>query len=64
MKNDKFIYHEGELQIAKTQCEFCKFNDKDTEMVCKEYLNGKPNDVITNKIRCPKFKDKNSFFEN
>lgn len=59
LNNDKFVWKEGEIKIAKTQCEFCKHNDNDHPNVCSQYPNGKPNEVINNSIKCPKFDKKN-----
>jgi len=59
LNNDKFVWKEGEIKIAKTQCEFCKHNDNDHPNVCSQYPNGKPNEVINNSIKCPKFEKKN-----
>jgi len=53
--NDKFVWKEGEIKIAKTQCEFCKYNDKEHSNVCSQYPNGKPSEVINNSVKCPKY---------
>lgn len=60
VNNDKFVWKEGEIKIAKTQCEFCKHNNKEYPRVCSQYPNGKPNEVTSNSIKCPKFDNKNS----
>ena len=60
LNNDKFVWKEGEIKIAKTQCEFCKYNDKEHPNICSQYPNGKPNEVINNSIKCPKLERKNS----
>lgn len=57
--NEKFVWKEGETKIAKTQCEFCKHNDKEHPSVCSQYPNGKPNEVINNSIKCPRLDRKN-----
>lgn len=59
INNDKFVWKEGEIKIAKTQCEFCKHNDKEHPSVCSQYPNGKPNEVINNNIKCPRFDKQN-----
>ena len=61
INNDKFVWKEGEVIIAKTQCEFCKHNDKEHPSVCSQYPNGKPNEVINNNIKCPRFDKQNRF---
>jgi len=62
INNDKFVWKEGEIKIAKTLCEFCKHNDKEHPSVCSQYPNGKPNEVINNNIKCPRF-DKQNIIE-
>lgn len=58
LNNDKFAWKEGEIKIAKTQCEFCKYNDKEHPNACSQYSSGKPNEVISNYIKCSKFTNK------
>ena len=59
LNNDKFVWKEGEIKIVKTLCELCKHNDKEHPNVCSQYPNGKPNEVISNNIKCPEFDNKN-----
>ena len=59
LNNDKFVWKEGEIKIVKTLCELCKHNDKEHPNVCSQYPNGKPNEVISNSIKCPEFDNKN-----
>lgn len=57
--NDKFVWGEGDIKIAKTQCEFCKYNDKENSDKCSQFPNGKLSEVMNNKILCSKFESKN-----
>ena len=50
--NDKFVWKEGEIKIAKTQCELCKYNNVSTPNKCEVYPNGKPQEVISNTNKC------------
>lgn len=59
INNDKFVWNDRQIKIAKTQCEFCKHDDKDHSKVCSQYPNGKPDEVISNSIKCPKFDKEN-----
>lgn len=59
INNDKFVWKEGEIKIAHTQCEFCKYNNKEYPNVCSQYPNGKPTEVISNIIKCSKLYDDN-----
>ena len=50
MSSDRFIYNKGDIQIGKSQCDFCKYNCKKefgkAKQSCSKYPNGKPEDVI------------------
>lgn len=50
--NDKFVYKEGELKFAKTQCGLCKYNNASSEDKCEVYPNGKPQEVMSNIKKC------------
>lgn len=60
--NDRFTYHAGDIQIKKSQCEFCKYNERDeNEPVCTKcpmYPDGKPDEILRTRIRCPFLKFK------
>ena len=51
-ENNKFIYKEGDIEIKKSQCDFCKYNDSDDENICIKFSNGKPEKIKTTKKRC------------
>lgn len=57
--NDKLIWKEGEIKIAKTQCELCKYNNEENKNFCIKYPNGKPIEVLNNERRCSEFKNEN-----
>ena len=59
INNDKFFWKERKIEIAKTQCELCKHNNNDYPNVCSQYPNVKPDEVINNSIKCPRFDKKN-----
>ena len=52
LNNAKFVWKEGEIKIAKTQCELCKYNNVSTPNKCEVYPNGKPQEVISNTNKC------------
>ena len=60
--NNKFIYEKGDIEIAKTQCEFCVYNDERDTNKCSQYPDGKLKEVVNNIKLCPKHKDKNNIF--
>ncbi len=60
--NDKYVWNKGDIQIAKTQCEFCTYNDEKDTNKCSKYPDGKLLEVVNNLKACPKYKDKNDFF--
>lgn len=53
---DKFVYEENELKIANNQCDLCIHNNKILPNKCKEYPNGKPQEIISNNEFCNKIK--------
>ncbi len=54
---DKFTYQAGDIEIVDTICDACIYNNTDNKNICVKYPNGKPKDVLENKIdMCPKFK--------
>lgn len=57
IKNDKFLYKEGEIQIAKHQCELCKYNNPENKNICSQFENGKPIEVLKMEKLCPKIKN-------
>lgn len=52
MRSERFIYQKGDIEIKDTQCDFCKFNDKERPLCCTNYPNGKPRNVIKGISRC------------
>lgn len=56
MSNERYIYNKGDIEIKKSQCDFCKNNlgQVSTEK-CDKFPNGKPEDVQSNKRKCPCF---------
>lgn len=59
VNNNKFVWKEGEIKIAKTQCELCKYNNVEHKNFCIKYPNGKPIEVLNNERRCSEFKNEN-----
>lgn len=49
--SDKFVYQEGDIEIKKTQCEFCKFNISEDK--CEKFIDGKPMEILEMNKRCP-----------
>ena len=62
--SDKFVYKDNELKIANNQCDLCIHNDSSASNKCKEYPNGKPQEVISNNIKCENIKLNNIKLEN
>ena len=54
--SDKFVYKDGELKISNNQCELCIYNNESVPNKCKEYPNGKPQEVISNNEFCKNIK--------
>ena len=52
LNNDKFVWKEGEIKIARTQCELCKYINVSIQSKCEVYPNGKPQEVISNTNKC------------
>lgn len=57
-KNNKFTYNEGDLIIADTQCDLCRYNNKDNVNVCSKFENGKPEEILNDNTLCPFLKNK------
>lgn len=57
MSSDRFTYKKGDIQIKRSQCGFCEYDRKDEEgvslPVCVKYPDGKPNEIIKTRKRCP-----------
>ena len=50
---DRFLYtHEDDLQVGKTQCEFCEYNNPEKNIYCPCYDGFKPIQVLSSKILC------------
>lgn len=52
VKNNRFIYEKGDIEIKSSQCDFCKYNNQDDKNVCIKYPNGKPEELKQIKKRC------------
>ncbi len=52
----KFTYERGDIEVAKNQCGFCKFNREKEQSACDHYEN-KPQEILSNRKLCPFFKD-------
>lgn len=57
MSSDRFTYKKGDIQIKKSQCDFCKHNCKDeagkSQLVCLKYPDGKPDEIAKTLKKCP-----------
>jgi hypothetical protein len=42
---DKFTYKEGDLEVRRSYCEFCRFYIKGNTEACGRYPEGKPEDI-------------------
>ena len=58
MKNDKFIYKNGDLKICFSLCELCKFYNNQKINECFKYKQGKPTEILNNLKKCPNFEKK------
>jgi hypothetical protein len=54
-REDYFTYKEGDLQIARSQCELCKFYRKEEESLCAVYRKIRPADVVEGDVMCRNF---------
>ena len=52
VKNNRFIYEKGDIEIKSSQCDFCKYNNPVDKNVCIKYPNGKPEELKQTKKRC------------
>lgn len=52
---DKFVWKAGDIKIARTQCELCLHNCKETPNKCPKF-EIKPAEVIEGKVKCPYIK--------
>lgn len=52
VKNNRFIYEKGDIEIKSSQCDFCKYNNPDDKNVCIKYPNGIPEKLKQTKKRC------------
>ncbi len=62
MTSERFVYQKGDIQLKRTQCEFCKNHnkvkssndDKEEELiVCEHYPDGVPYEIMKAIKRCP-----------
>lgn len=51
-EKDRFIYQKKDIEIKKSQCDFCKYNNPDDKNTCIKFLNGKPEEIKMVKKRC------------
>ena len=59
INNDKFNWGDGEVKIADSFCEFCKYNNNEQLNICSKYPNGKLFGVNDDAANCPYFDRKN-----
>ena len=52
----KYIYETGDIEVARNQCWFCKYNREKEQSSCDQYEN-KPREVLLNTKLCPFLKD-------
>jgi hypothetical protein len=52
---DYFTYKEGDLRIARSQCELCKFYREEEESRCAVYKKARPADVVEGDVMCRNF---------
>lgn len=52
---DRFVWKAGDIKIARTQCDLCLHNCKETPCSCPKY-EAKPKEILESKIRCPHIK--------
>ena len=57
-QNNRFVYKEGDIKIANSQCDFCKNNNETNNNICEVFTNGKPEEILTRKVWCKFFKSK------
>jgi len=56
-RDDYFTYKEGDLRIARSQCELCKFYRKDEAALCALYKKGRPAEVVDGNVMCKYFEE-------
>ena len=50
---ERFLYtHEDDLQIGRTQCEFCEYNNPEKNAYCSRYEGFKPIQVLSSNVLC------------
>ena len=50
--SDRFIYHKNDIELHKTQCEFCIYNNEKKPDRCVKYPDGKPDCILKNIKKC------------
>ncbi len=55
--SSKFIYEEGDMEIADNECAWCKYNNPENKDVCSKYLEGKPENIEKGDVLCREFED-------
>ena len=54
MASERFSYQKGDIQIKKTQCDFCKHSLNDGgNTTCVKFPDGKPDEIIKTLKKCP-----------
>ena len=57
MSNERFNNNKGDIEFKRCQCEFCRYNCKDENGIdkktCPKYPDGKPDEVLQTKVKCP-----------
>lgn len=58
----RFVYEEGEFELADLQCEMCAFWRAQTPRSCEKYSQ-KPPEILSNQEKCPFFTWDNPILE-
>ena len=51
-ENNRFVYEKGDIEIKKSQCDFCKYNNPNEQNNCVKFPNGKPEEIKNTNRRC------------
>lgn len=58
--NDRFSYEQGDIELRKSQCDFCKHRlparGEKLFDYCTKYPSGKPVEIVKTTQRCPHLK--------
>lgn len=56
--SERFVYQTGDIEMRKTQCDFCQYRNKTNFQICEKYPDRKPESILLNEKKCEYLKIK------